>query len=80
MTHSVLCLGQDFWGTLVVANSVGHTKSIQFLPVKLDTVSRHNFGKLLFGFCLILSLMSMVLAQEGVLLSLMSMVLAQEGV
>ena len=62
MSHSVLCLGQDFWRTLVVANSEGHT--VQFLPVKLNKVSRHNFGKFLFSFCLILNLMSTVLAQE----------------
>ena len=44
--HSVLCLGQDFWGTQVslylnfrgtFTNSGGHTKSFKFLPVKLNS-------------------------------------------
>ena len=43
---AVLRLGQDFWGAPVsylnfrgtFANSGGHTKSLQFLPVKLNTV------------------------------------------
>ena len=43
---SVLCLGQDFWGTQVsfylnfrgtFTNSGGHTKSFKFLPIKLNT-------------------------------------------
>ena len=71
----VLCLGQYFFGTLVYpypnfkgtfTNSGGHTKSIQFLPVKMNTVSMLNFGKFLFVFYIILSSMSMVFAQEGV--------------
>ena len=42
----VLCLGQDFWGTQVYlylnffgtfTNSAGHTKSFNFLPVKLNS-------------------------------------------
>ena len=64
----MLCLDQDLWGTPVslspnfrgtFANSGGHTKSIQFLPVKLNTV----FG--LF-FNSILSSISIVWAQERV--------------
>ena len=49
---TVLCLGQDFWGTHpylnfrgTFANSDRHTKSIRFLPVKLNAV----FGKFLFN-------------------------------
>ena len=52
--------------TRIFANSGGHTKSIQFLPVKLIAVSSNNFGKFLFVFYSNLSLMSMVLAGEGV--------------
>ena len=41
----VLCLGQDLWGTQVslteyqgtFTNSWGHTKSFNFLPVKLNS-------------------------------------------
>ena len=45
-TSTVLCLGQDFWGTPVslylnfrgtFTNSGGHTKSFKFLPVKLNS-------------------------------------------
>ena len=44
--ESVLCLGQDFWGTHVslylnfrgtFTNTGGHTKSFKFLPVKLNS-------------------------------------------
>ena len=44
--HTVLCLGQDFWGTQVslylnfrgtITNSGTHTKSLKFLPVKLNS-------------------------------------------
>ena len=43
---SVLCLGQDFWGTQVslylnfrgtFTKSGGHTKSFKFLPAKLNS-------------------------------------------
>ena len=43
---TVLCLGQDFWGTQVshylsfrgtFTNFGGHTKSFKFLPVKLNS-------------------------------------------
>ena len=43
---AVLCLGQDFWGTQVslylnfrgtFTNAGGQTKSIKFLPVKLNS-------------------------------------------
>ena len=52
---AVLCLGQDFWGTHVslylnlrgtFTNSGGHTKSLKFLPVKLNSypeISVHFF-------------------------------------
>ena len=41
----MLCLGQDFWGTVSLylyfrgtfTNSEGHTKSFKFLPVKLKS-------------------------------------------
>ena len=44
--YSVLCLGQDVWGTQVslylnfrgtFTNSGGHTKSFKFLPAKLNS-------------------------------------------
>ena len=68
--NAVLCLGQDFWGTPVspflnfrgtFANSGGHTKSIRFLPVKLNAVSG-NLCSFLFN----LNSKSTVLVQEGV--------------
>ena len=46
MPYSVLCLGQDFWGTQVslylnfrgtFTKSGGHTKSFKFLPAKLNS-------------------------------------------
>ena len=53
--QTVLCLGQDFWGTQVslylnfrgtFTNSGGHTKSFKFLPAKLNSypeISVHFF-------------------------------------
>ena len=35
-----------------IVNSGGRTKSIQFLRVKLNTVSRHNFVNILYVLCL----------------------------
>ena len=44
--ETVLCLGQDFWGTQVsfyltfrgtFTNSGGHTKSLKILPIKLNS-------------------------------------------
>ena len=44
--HTVLCLGQDFWGTQVslylnfrgtFTNSGGHTKFFKILPIKLNS-------------------------------------------
>ena len=55
---TMLCLGQDFWGTPVspylnfrgtFANSGGHTKSIWFLPVKWIQFSG-NFSSSFFRF------------------------------
>ena len=56
-------LNLDFRGTF--ANSGGHTKSIRFLPVKLNTFSSRNFEKFLLVFYLILTSMAIVLAREG---------------
>ena len=50
----------NFRGTF--ANSGGHTKSIQFLPVKL----KNSFPEISVHFYLNLSSMSIVLAQEVV--------------
>ena len=67
---TVLCLGQDFLETQVslylnfrgtFTNSGGHTKSSFYLAVKLN-----SYLEFLFIFYLNLSLMSIVLAQEGV--------------
>ena len=66
----MLCLGQDFRGTKVTlylnfrgtfTNSGAHTKSFNFLPVKLNS---HPEISVLFY--LNLSSMSIVLAQERV--------------
>ena len=59
MQTAVLCLGQDFWGTPLspymnfggtFANSGGHTKSIRFLPVKLNAVFRKYLCSFSFKF------------------------------
>ena len=49
----------NFRGTF--ANSGGHTKSFKFLPVKLN-----SYPEISVHFYLHLSLMSIVLAREGV--------------
>ena len=75
---TVLCLVQDFWGTLVFpylnfkgvlnfAKSGGHTKSIQFLAVKLNAVSSlFQEATVHFLLSFYFSLISMVWAREGV--------------
>ena len=50
--YPVLCIGQDFCPTTqnsggTFANSWGHSKSIQFLPVKLNTVFGSFFNSIL---------------------------------
>ena len=68
-SNTVLCLGQDFWGTQVslylnfrgtFTNSGGQTKSCNFLPAKLN-----GYPEISHHFLFNLSSMSIDLAQEG---------------
>ena len=68
---AVLCLGQEFWGTPVspylnfrgtFANSGGHTKFHLIFTCKI----KNSFPEISVLFYLHLSLMTIVLAQEGV--------------